>query len=403
MTGSLLVPAAIIALVALIALLEIGMTALAGHQDTHRGRRVVASVQSQLVRARRTLDVLRAALLLAVFVLAAWRASLRDAVPAVVATAALALVLLLEMHGRLRSLGARLPRAALPTAWIVTPLLTIVERRRAAPQTADPDEDARVVDAMADELLVAPGEQREMVRALLGLDQIVVDDIMVPRSDIVGIDADDDWDEILAQLARAPHTRLPLYHGDLDRLVGVLHMKRVAHELARGTLDRERLVTIAAEREARFVPTGTSLQVQLGHFRGERRRLAFVVDEYGDVQGLVALEDILEEIVGEFTTQPALLHQAIHAEARGSYVIAGSTPLRTINRRLGWKLPTDGPRTLSGAIVEYLETIPQPGIALQLYGHAVEVLQTAGNTVRTARLWPAPAGGAPGHEETRKP
>jgi len=402
MTGSLLVSAAIVALVAFLALLEIGMTALAGHQDAHRGLRAVATVQSQLARARRTLDALRAALLLAVFVLATWRASLREAVPAVVATAALALALLLEMHGRLRTLGARLPRAALLTAWVVAPLLSMARRRRTAPVAADPDEDARIVDAMADELLVAPGERREMVRALLGLEQIVVDDIMVPRSDIVGIDADDDWEEILAQLARAPHTRLPLYHGDLDRLVGVLHMKRITHELARGTLDRERLIMIAAEREARFVPTGTSLQVQLGHFRGERRRLAFVVDEYGDVQGLVALEDILEEIVGEFTTQPALLHQAIHAEARGSYVIAGSTPLRTINRRLGWKLPTDGPRTLSGAIVEYLETIPQPGTALRLHGHAVEVLQTAENTVRTARLWPAPAGSGPGYEETSK-
>ncbi len=403
MTGSILVTAAIVALVAFLALLEVGMTALAGHQDAQRGSPAVALVRSRLVRARRTLDALRGALLLAVFVLAAWRASLREAVPALVATAALALALLLEMHGRLRSLGARLPRAALLTAWAIAPLLAVTMPRSRAPVATDPDEDARIVDAMADELLVAPGERREMVRALLGLEQIVVEDIMVPRSDIVGIDADDDWDEILAQLARAPHTRLPLYHGDLERLVGVLHMKRVAHELARGTLDRDRLVAIAAEREARFVPTGTSLQVQLAHFRGERRRLAFVVDEYGDVQGLVALEDILEEIVGEFTTQPALLHQAIHAEAGGSYVIAGNTPLRIINRRLGWKLPTDGPRTLSGAIVEYLEAIPQPGTALQLYGHAIEVLQTAENTVRTARLWPAPAGAGPGQEETRQP
>ena len=170
---------------------------------------------------------------------------------------------------------------------------------------------------------------------------------------------------------------------------------------ARGSLDRERLVAIATEREARFVPAGTSLQVQLGNFRGERRRLAFVIDEYGDVLGLVALEDILEEIVGEFTTQPALLHRAIHAEKGGSFVVAGSTPLRTVNRRLGWSLPTDGPRTLSGAIVEYLEAIPQPGTALQLHGHAVEVLQTAENTVRTARMWPA-AEPSPGPTDTRE-
>jgi len=391
MTGSLAATAAILALVAVLALLEIGMTALAAHREGHHVARVIALVRHDLPRARRLLVGLRAAVLVAVLGLAAFRASLREAVPALVATAALAMVLLLEMHGRLRSLGARFVSTALLTAWVLAPLLAADLRRAPRPIEADPDEEARIVDAMADELLLAPTERREMVRALLNLEQVVVEDIMVPRSEIVGIDADDDWDEILNQLGRAPHTRLPLYHGDLERLVGVLHMKRVAHELARGSLDRARLVAIAAEREARFVPAGTSLQVQLRNFRGERRRLAFVIDEYGDVQGLVALEDILEEIVGEFTTQPALLHRSIHAEPPGSFVIAGSTPLRSINRRLGWALPTDGPRTLSGAIVEYLEAIPQPGTALQLHGHAVEVLQTAENTVRTARMWPAAA------------
>ena len=401
MTGSLAAAAAIVALVAVLALLEIGMTALAAHREGHHVARVIALVRRDLPRARRLLDGLRAALLVIVLGLAAFRASLREAVPALVATASLALVLLLEMHGRLRSLGARLTASALLTAGVLAPLVAADLRRVRRQAGTDPDAEARIVDAMADELLVAPSERREMVRALLDLEQVFVEDIMVPRSEIVGVDADDDWDEILNQLARAPHTRLPLYHGDLDRLVGVLHMKRVAHELARGSLDRERLVAIATEREARFVPAGTSLQVQLGNFRGERRRLAFVIDEYGDVLGLVALEDILEEIVGEFTTQPALLHRAIHAEKGGSFVVAGSTPLRTLNRRLGWTLPTDGPRTLSGAIVEYLEAIPQPGTALQLHGHAVEVLQTAENTVRTARMWPA-AEPSPGPTDTRE-
>ncbi len=221
--------------------------------------------------------------------------------------------------------------------------------------------------------------------SLLDLDTVSVDDIMIPRSEIASIDLNDDWDEILDTLRTTPHTRLPVCRDNLDNILGILHMKKVAHALARGDFTRERLAEIASEREAYFTPEGTSLSAQLLNFRRDRRRIALVVDEYGDIQGLVTLEDILEEIVGEFTNAPAALHKDIHREADGSYVLNGSVSLRVLNRTLGWALPTHGPRTLNGVILEQLERIPQPGEVLQLSELEVEVLQTTENGVRTVR------------------
>ena len=151
------------------------------------------------------------------------------------------------------------------------------------------------------------------------------------------------------------------------------------------------LLELAREREAYFVPEGTTLNVQLLNFQRDRRRIALVVDEYGDIQGLVTLEDILEEIVGEFTSAPATLHKDIHREPDGSYVVNGAINARVLNRTLGWNLPTDGPRTLNGLILEYLETIPEPGTMLRLGDLTIEILQTADNSVKTARIRPTRA------------
>ena len=165
-------------------------------------------------------------------------------------------------------------------------------------------------------------------------------------------------------------------------------MKRVARELARAELDRDGLIRLARQREPYYVPAGTTLNRQLLAFQENQRRHAYVVDEYGDVEGLVTIEDLLEEIVGEFTTLPRSLRRTVQAEGDGSYVVSGGATLRSLNRALGWKLPTDGPKTLNGLILEYLETIPEPGTSLKLAGHVLEVLQIADNAVRTARIWP---------------
>jgi Mg2+/Co2+ transporter CorB len=214
---------------------------------------------------------------------------------------------------------------------------------------------------------------------------------MIPRGEIAYVDVSDDWDTILDVLRSTPHTRLPVCQGNLDNIVGILHMKKVAHALTRGDFDREHLRQLAREREAYFVPEGTTLDVQLLNFKRDRRRIALVVDEYGDIQGLVTLEDILEEIVGEFTSAPATLHKDIHREADGSYVVNGAINARVLNRTLGWNLPTDGPRTLNGLIVEYLETLPQAGTVLRLGGLSIEILQTVDNSVKTARIRALPA------------
>jgi len=246
-------------------------------------------------------------------------------------------------------------------------------------------EELRAAVAEAGPLI--PARHRQMLLSILDLGQITVNDIMIPRQEISGIDVRENWDDILDQVRQTPHTRLPVYDGELDNLVGILHMKRVAQELARGTLTRERLIEIARTREPYFVPEETSLNQQLSQFQRNRRRLAFVVNEYGDIEGLVTLEDILEEIVGEFTTDPAtVLHKDVHLERPGVYIVNASATIRALNRALQWHLPTDGPKTINGLVLERLETIPDRGTTLRVEGYVFEVLQIADNAIRTVRI-----------------
>jgi Mg2+/Co2+ transporter CorB len=231
-----------------------------------------------------------------------------------------------------------------------------------------------------------PTRHRQMLLSILDLEHITVNDIMVPRQDIASINVDDNWDDILDQRRQTPHTRLPLHEGELDNLLGIIHMKRVAQELARDTLTRERLIELAKAREPYFVPEGTPLTTQLNQFQRNRRRLGFVVDEYGDIQGFVTLEDILEEIVGEFTTDPATVtHKHVHREAPGVFIINAGATIRALNRSLGWQLPTDGPKTLNGLLIEQLETLPEAGAEVSIGDYQFEVLQIGENTIRTVR------------------
>jgi Mg2+/Co2+ transporter CorB len=232
-----------------------------------------------------------------------------------------------------------------------------------------------------------PPRHRQMLLSILDLERVTVNDIMIPRQDIAGVDIAGDWEDILERLRQTPHTRLPVYDGELDKLVGMLHMKRTAQEFARGTLTRERLIELAAAREPYFVPAGTSLMQQLAQFQRNRRRQAFVVNEYGDIEGMVTLEDLLEEIVGEFTTDPATVgHKDVHRDASGAWLVNGSATIRVLNRSLGWQLPDLGPKTLNGLLLEKLENIPQPGTSLRIGALEFEVLQTAENSIRTVRV-----------------
>lgn len=251
--------------------------------------------------------------------------------------------------------------------------------------TALSSEELRTVVAEAGSMI--PARHRQMLLSILDLGQLTVNHIMIPRQEISAIDVQDDWEDILDQLRNTPHTRLPVYDGELDNLVGLLHMKRVANELARGSLDRERLVELAQAREPYFVPEETPLNVQLTQFQRNRRRLAFVVNEYGDIEGIVTLEDILEEIVGEFTNDPATItHKDIHIEKPGVYIINASATIRAVNRALQWQLPTEGPKTLNGLLLEHLETIPTPGTALKVGPYPFEILQIGDNAIKTVRV-----------------
>jgi len=255
-------------------------------------------------------------------------------------------------------------------------------------------EELRLVVAEAG--IMVPQRHQQMLLSILDLEKVTVDDIMVPRNEVVGIDLNDDWDDILSQLRQSQHTRVPVYEGELDNIVGILHMKGVARELVRGRITRESLTDLARAREAYFVPEGTPLNTQLLNFQRQKRRVALVVDEYGDVQGLVTIEDILEEIVGEFTTDPAtMMHKDVHAEPDGSYVVNASASVRLLNRAMQWSLPTDGPKTINGLIVELLETIPEPGVSLRVGDYALEVLQTGENQIRTVRVRRLPPVGEP--------
>ncbi|MGA9854532.1 MAG: HlyC/CorC family transporter [Gammaproteobacteria bacterium] len=231
-----------------------------------------------------------------------------------------------------------------------------------------------------------PKRHQRMLLSILDLEKISVEDIMVPRNEISGIDISSDWDEILARLRTSQHTRLPVYEGSIDHVLGFVHAREFLHLLMNQEPTRELLRAIL--REAYFVPEGTPLQRQLLNFQAAKRRIGLVVDEYGDIQGLVTLEDILEEIVGEFTSDPAAQQNDIYKDADGSYLVNGSTNVRVLNRIMKWRLPTTGPRTLNGLILEYLEAIPQPGTSLKLAGYPLDIVQTSDSAVKTVRIYP---------------
>ena len=230
---------------------------------------------------------------------------------------------------------------------------------------------------------------QNMMLGVLDLEKVTVEDIMVPRTEIFGIDLEDDLDEILDQIRAAQHTRIPVYKGDIDNIIGVLHMRSAAKFLTENDLSKA--LILQGTDEPYFVPENTSLQTLLLNFQQQKQRIGMVVDEYGDIQGIVAIEDIIEEIIGEFTTDLANTNIDIHPQGNDTYLIDGGAHIRLINRQLGWDLPQDGPKTLNGLITEYLETIPESNICVVINGYRIEIVQIQDNMIRTAKLIEAPA------------
>ena len=231
-----------------------------------------------------------------------------------------------------------------------------------------------------------PAKHKDMLVSILDLEKVTVNDIMVPRNEAVGIDLDDDLDTILRQLRSSQHTRLPVFKGDINNIQGVLHLRNASKLLLHDEINKAMLMQLC--REPYFIPESTPLNTQLINFQKEKRRFGIVVDEYGEVLGLATLEDILEEIVGEFTTDYAATSPDIIPQDDGTYIIDGTSAVRTINKTLGWKLPIDGPKTLNGLITETLENIPDTNVCLKVGGHRVEVLQIKDNVVKAAIVHP---------------
>ena len=230
-----------------------------------------------------------------------------------------------------------------------------------------------------------PRLRKGMLLNILDLEHVTVNDILVPRNEILGIDIEDDIDEILSQIGSSQHTRMPIYKKDINNLMGILHLRSV------GKLIRLKTVTKAAileeTDEPYYIPESTPLHIQLSKFQRKKLRMAVVVDEYGAIKGLVTLEDILEEIVGEFTTDLADSSKDFHAQPDGSFLIDGSASIRDINRILSWDLNNTGAKTLSGLLTEMLQSIPDSSVGIKLEGYYAETVQIQGNVIRTVKMW----------------
>ncbi|MEJ6538815.1 MAG: HlyC/CorC family transporter [Halioglobus sp.] len=321
-----------------------------------------------------------------------------------IATGALTVVILVFAEVTPKTIAALHPeRVAFPASVILLPLMTLmspvvamvnaVTNRLSRLLGFDPKKEA-YEHVSADELRtivtdagkLIPARHRELLINIMDLVQVSVDDIMVPRNEVYGINLDNTDQEILLKIQSTAHTRLPVWRDDINNIIGVLHMRSISRVVSGLTLDR-----VALEREMEkpyFVPESTPLHTQLINFQEMKKPLAVVVDEYGEVRGVVALGDILEEIVGDFTSNMAETTESILLERDGSYIIDGTENIRDINKTLGWSLPKDGPKTLSGLILEYLESFPAAPAGLTIGNYRLEILELEGNVVRSVRAQP---------------
>ncbi|CAK0750927.1 UPF0053 family inner membrane protein YfjD [Gammaproteobacteria bacterium] len=233
---------------------------------------------------------------------------------------------------------------------------------------------------------IVPRRHLRVLMGLLELENIKVEDVMVPRTEIIGLDLNDPWPELLIRLTMTIHTHLPVYRESLDQIEGMLHVRDILPLLVRPDFDLAGVRQ--ALREVHFIPPGTSLHTQLLHFQQHRQGLGLVVNEYGDIRGLLTLEDILEEIVGELAHEPNVELNNIALEPDGSYLVNGGVSVWELNRQMNWKLPMEGPKTLNGLILEHIETIPAVGSHFLLAGYPMEVVEIGGNVVKVVRIKP---------------
>lgn len=235
--------------------------------------------------------------------------------------------------------------------------------------------------------VMLPERDQSMLVGILDLENVTVEDIMVPRSELVGIDINEDWKKIQKQLTQSTHTRVLLYRDSIDDVVGYVHMRDALKLLSKNQFTKATL--LRAVRELYFIPEGTPLNIQLLKFQHAKERLGLVIDEYGDIQGLVTLEDILEEIVGDFTTtMTPTTSDEVTKQPDNSYLVDGSATIRDINKEMNWHFPTTGPKTLNGLILEHLEDIPEANLSVRVAGYPVEIIDVTDNMIKTVRVMP---------------
>ena len=279
-------------------------------------------------------------------------------------------------------------RILYPAVWFVhlfaTPLLLLFRaRQRGAEEQRLTLEELRSLVLESGQFM--PKKHQSILVNLFDLERITVEDVMTPRARIEAIDLDAPLETILEQIATSYHTRLLVYRGELDSVLGFLHLRRMLHPLLRHEFDRAALEAMLAEPY--FVPATTPVFAQLHYFQENRQRIALVVDEYGELQGLLTLEDIIEELIGEFTTTAPAIPATVHWDEEGSALVEGATPLRELNRRLGLSLPLTGPKTLNGLLLEHLQDIPESGVSVKIAGVPMEIVQTQDRVIRTVRLF----------------
>jgi Mg2+/Co2+ transporter CorB len=324
------------------------------------------------------------------------------------ATSVLTFLILVFSEVTPKVIGASFPeRIAYPASFVLTPLLKLaypavwfvnlfvhglLKLLRIRPRQDESNmlglEELRTVVLESSKLL--PRMHRKILLNLLDLESITVDDVMTPRNQIESIDLTTEPEKLAQQLATSHHTRLLVFDGSQERVSGILHIRRLLHPLSSGDLTRETLEEIL--QEPYYVPSGTPLFTQLRHFQENQKRLAIVVDEYGELQGLVTLEDLLEEMIGEFTTQAPAQAGLLRQMDDGSWMVEGSASVRQINRKLGLDLPLDGPKTLNGLLLECLESIPDAGVSVKIGDVPMEIMQTQDRAVKIARILPVVKG-----------
>ncbi|MDH3354942.1 MAG: HlyC/CorC family transporter [Chromatiales bacterium] len=321
-----------------------------------------------------------------------------------VATLLLTIVILLFAEVAPKTVAALHPeKLAFPASYILGPLLKVfypivwlinsvangllrllgIKAEGGPNHILSRDELRTVVDEAGENI---PQSHQKMLLNIFDLETASVEEIMIPRNEIIGINLEESIDEIVKQILSSQHTRLPVFHGDIDNTLGVLHLRHYLALQKQKEVSKEDIQQIM--KEIYYIPEATPLNTQLLNFQKERRRIGLVVDEYGDIQGMVTIDDILEEIVGEFTTDPSDSHKEIHPQEDGSYLIDGSLSIRELNRLFNWELATDGPKTVNGMVIEYLETIPEAGTSLLIDSHPIEVIQTTSSSIKIVRIDP---------------